>query len=124
MLVDTGILIDYLRDYPEAVSFMEQNIAPISISPVSVAELCQSAQQGQERTRFSRMISALVVLLLTGEIAETARLYRRNYRHRLGCGWADCMIAATASKHRLRLATLNGKHFKMLDNVITPYTKG
>ncbi len=70
------------------------------------------------------MISALVVLPLTEEIAETAGLYRRDFRDLLGCGLADCMIAATASEHRLDLATLNAKRFKMLKNVITPYTKG
>lgn len=124
MLVDTDILIDYLRDHPEAVSFLESHVAEVSISAVSVAELYQGVREGQERTKLSRMVSALVVLPLTGEIAETAGLYRRDYRDRIGCGLADCMIAATASEHCLDSATLNNKHFKMLKNVITPYTKG
>lgn len=124
MLVDTDILIDYLRDHPEAISFLERNVEDVFISSVSVAELYQGVREGQERTRLSRMISALVVLPLTEEIAETAGLYRRDYRDRFGCGLADCMIAATASEHRLDLATLNTRHFQMLKNVITPYTKG
>lgn len=123
MLVDTDILIDYLRDRPEAVSFLETNVDEVSISAVSVAELYQGVREGQERTKLSRMISALVVLPLTGEIAETAGLYRRDHRNQTGCGLADCMIAATASEHGLELATLNGRHFKMLRNVITPYSK-
>lgn len=124
MLVDTDILIDYLRNHPEAVLFLESHVDDISISAVSVAELYQGVREGRERTKLSRMISALVVLPLTEEVAETAGLYRRDYRDRIGCGLADCMIAATASEHRLGLATLNTKHFKMLDSVITPYTKG
>ncbi|MCB1234870.1 MAG: type II toxin-antitoxin system VapC family toxin [Verrucomicrobiae bacterium] len=123
MLVDTDILIDYLRGHADAVSFLEGNVDDVSISAVSVAELYQGVREGQERTRLSRMISALVVLPLTEEIAETAGLYRRDYRDRLGCGLADCMIAATASEHRLDLATLNGKHFQMLKGVILPYAK-
>jgi len=123
MLVDTDILIDYLRDQPDAVSFLEANVDEVSISAVSVAELYQGVREGRERTKLSRMISALVVLPLTGEIAETAGLYRRDYRNQTGCGLADCMIAATASEHGLDLATLNGKHFRMLRNVITPYLK-
>ena len=124
MLVDTDIFIDYLRDRTEAVFFLESHVDDISISAVSVAELYQGVREGRERTKLSRMLSALVVLPLRGEIAETAGLYRRDYRDRIGCGLADCMIAATASEHRLDLATLNSKHFKMLDRVITPYIKG
>ncbi len=124
MLVDTDILIDYLRGHPDAVSCLEKNVDDIFISAVSVAELYQGVREGSERTKLSRMISALVVLPLTEEIAETAGLYRRDYRVSTGCGLADCMIAATASEHHLPLATLNGRHFKMLSNVITPYFKG
>ena len=42
----------------------------------------------------------------------------------MGCGLADCMIAATASHHQLELATLNDKHFGMLQDVVVPYQKG
>ena len=123
MLVDTDILIDYLRGRPEAVSFLEKNVENVSVSAVSVAELYLGVREGRERTRLSRMISALVVLPLTAEIAETAGLYRRDYRGRTGCGLAECLVAATASEHHLELATLNRKHFQMLEHVLTPYTK-
>lgn len=123
MLIDTDILIDYLRGHPSAVSFMEQNIDDLIISAVSVAELYQGVREGQERTKLSRMISALTVVPLTQEIAEIAGLFRRDYRDSIGCGLADCMIAATASEHHLDLATLNDKHFRMLSNVIKPYVK-
>lgn len=123
MLIDTDILIDYLRGHPSAVSFMEQCIDDLVISAVSVAELYQGVREGQERTKLSRMISALTVLPLTQEVAETAGLFRRDYRDSIGCGLADCMIAATASGHHLTLATLNDKHFKMLDSVTKPYVK-
>ena len=123
MLIDTDILIDYLRGHPNAVSFMEQHIDNLVISTVSVAELYQGVRDGHERTKLSRMVSALTVLPLTEEIAETAGLFRRDFRDRTGCGLADCMIAATASEHHLDLATLNAKHFKMLKTVINPYEK-
>jgi predicted nucleic acid-binding protein len=123
MLIDTDILIDYLRGHPSAVSFIEQNIDDLVVSAVSVAELYQGVREGHERTKLSRMISALTVLPLTQEIAETAGLFRRDYRDNIGCGLADCMIAATASEHHLALATLNDKHFRMLSSVTKPYIK-
>jgi len=123
MLIDTDILIDYLRGHPSAVSFIEQNIDDLVLSAVSIAELYQGVREGHERTKLSRMISALTVLPLTLEIAETAGLFRRDYRDSIGCGLADCMIAATASEHHLALATLNDKHFRMLSSVTKPYIK-
>lgn len=123
MLVDTDILIDYLRGHPGAVPFLESRVEDIFISAVSVAELYQGVREGRERTKLSRMVSALVVLPLTEDIAKTAGLYRRDYRDRIGYSLTDCMIAATASEHHLTLATLNNRHFKMLQNVITPYVK-
>ena len=123
MLVDTDILIDYLRGYPAAISFLESHIDDALISAVSVAELYQGVRDGAERTKLSRMISSFVVLPLTQDVAETAGLYRRDFRARTGCGLADCMIAATASTHRVALATLNAKRFTMLENVTIPYVK-
>jgi predicted nucleic acid-binding protein len=123
MLVDTDILIDYLRGHPEAGSFLESRLDEVSISAVSVAELYQGVREGRERTLLARMVSALTVLPLTTDIAERAGLFRRDYRATTGCGLADCVIAATAARHGLELATLNGKHFRMLERVLTPYLK-
>ena len=123
MLVDTDVLIDYLRGHPEAGSFLESRIDEVSISAVSVAELYQGVREGRERTLLARMVSALTVLPLTTDIAERAGLFRRDYRATTGCGLADCVIAATAARHGLELATLNGKHFRMLERVLTPYLK-
>jgi predicted nucleic acid-binding protein len=33
------------------------------------------------------------------------------------------MIAATATRHDIELATLNAKHYGMLERVVVPYTK-
>ncbi len=123
-LVDTDVLIDYLRGHPKAVQYLEANVDEVAISAVSVAELFQGVREGQERHKLSTTLSALVVLPLTEEIAEVAGLYRRDFRASTGCGLADCLIAATASHHGLELVTLNGEHFTMLERVTTPYLKG
>ncbi len=123
MLVDTDILIDYLRGHAAAIEFLEAGIDSVSISAVTVAELFQGVREGRERTDLSTMLSAMVVLPLTEEIAEQAGLFHRDHRASMGCGLADCMIAATAAKHRLELATLNARHFRMLTHVATPYAK-
>ena len=123
MLVDTDILIDYLRNQAEAIAFLEDHVDDLRISAVTVAELYQGVREGRERSKLGTMLSALTVLPLTAEIAETAGLLRREFRAAMGCGLADCMIAATASHHHLELATLNAKHFGMLEKVTVPYRK-
>lgn len=124
MLVDTDVLIDYLRGLKEAVEFLEKHVDALQVSAVTVAELYQGVREGQERTKLATTLSALTVLPLTEEIAEEAGILRRDHRAATGCGLADCMIAATASRHGLELATLNAKHFAMLEGVIVPYQKG
>lgn len=123
MLVDTDILIDYLRGRIQAITFLERNIDRLHISAVTVAELYQGVREGDERAKLAMTLSALTVLPLTEEIAASAGLLRRDNRAAMGCGLADCLIAATASRHGLTLVTLNAKHFGMLDDVVVPYQK-
>lgn len=121
MLIDTDILIDFLRGLPEAVEFLEVHVDDLCVSAVTVAELYQGVREGEERIKLASTLSAMTVLPLTEEIAEQAGLYRRDYRNTLGCGLADCMIAATATHHDMQLASLNGKHFGMLSKTVEPY---
>lgn len=123
MLVDTDVLIDFLRGNPEAVQFLERNINDLQVSVVTIAELYQGVREGHERVKLATTLSALTALPLTDEIAEAAGLLRRDFRVSMGCGLADCMIAATASLHGLQLATLNARHFGMLERVTVPYRK-
>lgn len=123
MLVDTDILIDYLRGHSEAVEFLESNVDSVHVSAVTVAELYQGVKEGAERTRLASTLSALTILSMSEDIAERAGLYRRDFRAQSGCGLADCMIAATASFHGLRLATLNMKYYPMLPEAFAPYRK-
>lgn len=122
-LIDTDVLIDYLRGYPDAVRFIESSIPESCISVMNIAELYQGARNGEEQARLGKMISAFTSLPITSEIAELAGVFSRDYRPSHGCGLADCLIAATADLHGLTLATLNAKHFPMLRNVETPYRK-
>ncbi len=123
MLIDTDVLIDFLRGQPQAIEFLERHAEDLVISSVTVAELYQGVRDGEEQTKLARTVSAMTVLPLTEEIAERAGLYRRDFRATNGCGLADCMIAATASHHDLQLASLNARHFTMLPDVRVPYEK-
>lgn len=123
MLVDTDVLIDYLRGEGEAVHFVEAHIDQLTISVVTVAELYQGVRDADEVEALEGLIDALRVIPVTPRIAREAGLLRRDYRQQCGCGLADCLIAATALAEEIPLRTLNVKHFPMVDDLVAPYTK-
>jgi predicted nucleic acid-binding protein len=122
-LVDTDVLIDYLRGHAEAVEFVEAHSSDACVSAMNVAELYQGVRNGKERAQLAKTLSALTVLPITPEIAELGGLHSRDFRASHGCGLADCLIAATAELHGLTLVTLNARHFPMLAAFEIPYQK-
>ena len=123
MLVDTDILIDYLRGNQKAEKFIESNLEDISISSITVGELYQGVREGEERSALDSMTSALTTLPVTEDIAREGGLLCREYRKSHQIGLADCLIAATAKFHDLPLRSLNLKHYPMLEKINSPYKK-
>ena len=122
-LIDPDVLIDYLRDYPDAVSYMEAQQERLLISVVTVAELYAGVREGEERVRLERFLRAFDIIPLDLLLAVQGGLYRRDYRKSHNVGLADALIAATATQWQVSLVTLNRKHFPMLQDVIVPYHK-
>lgn len=120
-LFDTDVLIDYLRGQPDAIAFVEARIDGALVSALTVAEIFQGMRKSEEQSVAS-LLSAFTVLPVTSEIARKGGLFSRDYRSSHGCGLADCLIAATAEAHGLKLHTRNKKHFPMLEDVSVPYT--
>ncbi|MBS3934355.1 MAG: type II toxin-antitoxin system VapC family toxin [Truepera sp.] len=123
LLIDTDVLIDYLRGYPDAVSYMEAQQARLLISVMTVAELYAGVREGEERSRLERFLQAFEIILLDQRLAVQGGLYRRDYSKTHNVGLADAIIAATATERQVRLVTLNRKHFPMLQDVLVPYHK-
>jgi predicted nucleic acid-binding protein len=123
MLVDTDILIDYLRGNPRAETFVESNLETLAISSITVGELYQGVKEGEERSALDSMTSALTTLPVSEEIAREGGLLCRKYRKSHNAGLADCLIAATAKHHNLPLHSLNLKHYPMLKDISSPYKK-
>jgi predicted nucleic acid-binding protein len=123
MLIDTDILIDYFKELPDAVIFVEANIDQIMVSSITVAELYQGVRDGDEREALDDFVSAVKVLNVDLSIGKTGGLFRRQYKGSHHSGLADCLIAATANEHQIPLKSLNSKHFPMLADVEAPYTK-
>ncbi|HEX6289337.1 MAG TPA: type II toxin-antitoxin system VapC family toxin [Herpetosiphonaceae bacterium] len=123
LLLDTDVLIDYLRARAEAVMYVESLTEPLLMSAITLAELYSGVREGTERTLLDTFVGAFEILSVSDEIAVKGGLYRRDYGKSHTVGLADALIAATAEHHNATLVTLNHKHFPMLLNVVVPYQK-
>jgi len=123
LVIDTDVLLDYLRDHEAATLFLEGCSQPLALSVISVAELFVGVRDGEERSRLEEFITAFETMPVDAPIAIQAGLWRLHYGRSHGTGLADALIAASASAARATLVTLNRKHFPMLANVIVPYGK-
>ena len=123
LLIDTDVLIDYLRDRAEAVSYLESLTESLLVSVITIAELYAGVREGAERTKLDEFIRAFEIVPVDREIAIRGGLYRRDYMKSHNVGLADALIAATVEFRQAKLVTLNSKHFPMLANVVVPYQK-
>jgi predicted nucleic acid-binding protein len=123
LLVDTDVLIDYLRGQPDAVNYLEPLTEPLLMSAVTLAELYAGVRDGQERRELDAFVLAFELVAVDRDIALKGGLYRRDYRKSHNVGLPDALIAATAEIKQATLVTLNKKHYPMLESVVVPYQK-
>jgi predicted nucleic acid-binding protein len=120
-LLDTCVLIDYLRDREAAVHAIQRLATRPSVSVVTIAELHAGIRNDQERDRIEALSALLDVLDVDLEIVRLAGSYCLRYRRSHGVGVPDALIAATARVHGARLVARNTRHFPMLDDLLVPY---
>jgi predicted nucleic acid-binding protein len=122
-LLDSNILVDYLRNRPEAVEFFDALSAAPKISAITVAELYAGVREGREREILDQLVSDIEVVDVDNEIAVMGGLLRRQYLKSHGLEIADAIIAATARREGAEMVTLNKKHFPMFSNISVPYER-
>lgn len=123
ILIDTDVLIDYLRNREEAVLFLESSNELMLLSVITIAELYAGTREGSERETLDEFIRAFETVHVDEEIAVTGGLYRREYGKSHGIGLADALIAASAEATNARVVTLNKRHFPMFEDVFVPYQR-
>lgn len=123
LLVDTDVLVDYLRGLPAAVAYMQANANRICLSAIVVAELCAGVRDDDELKRIDEFLALFPVLPVTASLARSGGLFKRDYFQSHGTGLADAIIAATAEVHHAELKTLNVRHFPMFKSLKPPYRK-
>jgi len=122
VLVDTDVLVEYLRGQEAAADYLETREGLLHVSAVTVAELFAGARSDEEG-RLETFLEAFSVRSVTAGVAMRAGSFRREYGDSHGTGLADALIAATAAEASLPLATFNTRHFPMLERVDRPYER-
>lgn len=126
ILVDTDVLIDFLRGHEQAVSFVNLESDRIILSSIVVAELYAGVRGGEgdaEQTTLEGFLSLFRVVHVTAAIARLGGLYKRDYGKSHGISLADAVVAATATLENAELKTLNVKHYPMFNALEPAYRK-
>ncbi|MBN2383103.1 type II toxin-antitoxin system VapC family toxin [bacterium] len=122
-LVDTDVLIDFLRGNEKAIKLIDKFSAQIILSPIVVAELYAGVKGDDELSVLNNFISFFRIIPIDAEIAKKGGLYKRDFGKSHGLGIADALIAATANKENAEILTLNSKHYPMMKNIKPAYIK-
>ncbi|VAW78841.1 hypothetical protein MNBD_GAMMA14-280 [hydrothermal vent metagenome] len=117
-VLDTNILIDYLRGIEEA----REEIARYSgcaISLITWMEVMVGATDENEETLLRDFLSRFTRVTISTDIAETAVMLRRQHRIRI----PDALIWASAQVSNTLLVTRNTRDFPADDpGIRVPYT--
>lgn len=123
LLIDTDVLIEYLKGRAEAVEYLEGLTSDLYLPAISVAELFAGVKGDEQEKSLGHLLQAFVVLPVTESTARLGGLYRRDYRPSQGTGFADALIAATAEEKGADLVTFNRRHFPMVSKITVPYDR-
>ncbi len=122
-LLDTDVMVDFLRGHPKAVAFVKTHFNRIILSTIVVAELYAGVRDDDEQSKLDELMSIFPVIPITSGIARSGGLYKRDFFKSHGVGLADAIIAATALAEQAELKTLNTKDYPMLKSLKPAYGK-
>jgi predicted nucleic acid-binding protein len=122
-LVDTSVLIDYLRGHEGAAELVEaeRSVEPLHASEITMLEVLAGMRPVEEDGTRS-LLSTIIWHPVDSAVAEEAGALGRRWlpSHHTIDG-ADLAIAATAILNGSRLLTRNVRHFPMFASLRLPY---
>jgi len=118
LIIDTDVLIWYLRGSEESRKIVEDNM-PFSISVVTYMELMQGMKNKDEIKKFQKQTQKwnLNIIQIDKEISSRAMFYVQEYVLSHSMMLADGLIAATVVQYGETLLTANDKHYKFIPNI-------
>ncbi len=118
MIIDSDVLIWYLRGNESARIIVENNI-PFSISVITYMEIMQGMKNKDEMKIFQKQMQFwnIDIIQIDREISARAMFYVQEYALSHAMTLADGLIAATVVQNGETLLTANDKHYKYIPTI-------
>lgn len=126
VIIDTDIVIDFLRKYPPAIEWLTLlGDEEIALPGYVVMELIQGCTNKIELRGLKKFISAFEVIWPSSPTCDKALeiFVKDNLSHNLGL--LDELIGQTAVSLDLPIHSFNRKHYEVIPGLVTvqPYQK-
>ena len=118
MLIDTDVIIWYMRGNLNALKAIEKNKG-FRISAVTYMELVQGMRNKNELATLRKALKSwgTKIIYITEEISSRAIFYVEQHYLSHSMQLADALIGATAVSHGIPLLTGNDKHYKIVKEI-------
>ena len=118
MLVDTDVIIWYMRGNPSAAQALDR-LEDFALSAVTYMELIQGLRNKRELQALRNTIKAwnAAISPIDEIISNKAMFYMEQHFHSNALRLADALIAATAVAHGQPLLTANVKHYRVVKDL-------
>jgi len=118
-LLDTAIVVDLLRGYPPAETWLA-TVGGMGIPPMVWMEVIQGAENKREQDTAVNLLSVFERVDLTSVDFDWAIERALQFRLSHNIDMMDCLIAAPGHRLGITLFTMNVKHFEpMLGSLTT-----
>ena len=118
MIIDTDVIIWYLRGNEKAKELIYKNI-PFKISVITYMEIVQGMKDKKELLVFQKHIRKwdVEIIQIDTEISSRAMFFVEDYFLSHSMELSDAIIAATGIQTKDVIITANDKHYKFIPNI-------
>jgi len=117
-ILDTCILIDYLRGEPSVYDlFVKDEKNKLSMSTITMMELVLGALNKREVNYIQKAFKKIDIIYIDEDISKMAESLIINYSKSHNLQIDDALIAATSIKTNAKLITYNLSDFKYIPDV-------
>jgi len=118
LIIDTDVLIWYLRGNKKAQKIINENI-PFNISVVNYFELIHGMKDKRELTILQTYLKkwTIKIIQINENISTRAMFLTEDYYLSHSLEMADAIIAATSLESQDILLTANDKHYSFIPNI-------
>jgi hypothetical protein len=123
ILLDTDVLVDFLRGHNKAVVLVNDYSYRIILSSIVIAELYAGINGEDEQVALDKFVSLFRVIPVNTEIAKAGGFYKRQFDRSHGIGLAAANIPASVEVKNAELKALNIRRYAMIKGLAPAYKK-